>query len=114
MTAVYIQQLSHLQGLTVFQCFHIWKSEGERLQFVPDLCGVFGAETAGLAAFIADSQLPRLLQLPLQSDPRLVRLLHLLLALGSQTLNFLPQAALGLGRLSELLLLRYPQEFQLL
>lgn len=79
-----------------------------------DLCRVLCTETSGLTAFIANPQLSGLLQFPLQTDPWLVGFLHLLLALGSQTLNFLPQVSLCLGRLPQLLLLGHPQEFQLL
>lgn len=79
-----------------------------------DLCRVLCTKTSGLTAFIADPQLSGLLQLPLQTDPRLVRFLHLLLAFSSQTLNFLPQVSLRLSRLPQLLLLGHSQELQLL
>lgn len=79
-----------------------------------DLRRVLCTKTSCLAAFVTDPQLSGLLQFPLQTDPRLVGFLHLLLALGSQTLNFLPQVSLCLCRLPQLLLLGHPQEFQLL
>lgn len=80
----------------------------------PHLCRVLGAQAARLATLVTHSELPGLLQLPLQTHARLISLLHLLLALGAQALNLLPQVPLGLRGLPELLFLSQSQELQLL
>ena len=89
-------------------CVCVWYGDGLHLY------RVLGTQTSGLAALVTHSELACLLQLSLQTDAGLISLLHLLLALSAQALYLLPQVALGLRGLSQLLLLRHTQELQLL
>lgn len=78
------------------------------------LSRVFDSEALGLAAFVACSQLPLPLQLPLQAPAGLHHVPHLPLPVHPEALDLLPQVALGFDGLAEAAFLCHLHKFQFL